>query len=232
MGEIKDIIRRDYTEISKYYDYDRYEDPRHPANLRLKEIIEEVLGRYLVGNTVFELAAGTGYWGRYLIDKGYEYSGVDLTEAMVDKAKEKGIETIKIGDVEDIEIYPDGVDNIVSIKSFTFFQKPLQVLHNVKASLKEGGRFIVFYNNKYNLPLMVYSIFADGNKVAPFPPHEHRYSWKEFSGMLEKVGLRKIHIRDCVNLPYRFIPPMLRSKARWIDDHLRMGWTTCIVAEK
>lgn len=222
-----------YTREAANYDYSRYEDPNHPSNLRLVMLIKDIMAKCLVGNSILELAAGTGYWGKYLTGMGYNYSGIELTEAMIQQAWARGL-NVQLGNVEDTSAYPNKVSNIICIKSFTFFPNPLQVLANCRNALDNDGRLILFYNNKYNWFLGLYSIFRDGKKVAPYPEYERRYSWQEMKGMLRQAGFKILLIKDCVNFSYRFIPKRWRNSKLiyWIDNHMRNGWTTCIVAIK
>jgi len=51
-----------------------------------------------------------------------------------------------------------------------------------------------------------------------------------FLSMLEQSGLKLILIKECCNIPYRFLP-----RWKWldkIDDLLAFGWITYVVAEK
>jgi len=230
--QLKTLIQEAYNKEADIYDADRYGDV-HPANIRLRETIRNTLVKYLVGNTIFELASGTGYWGKYLVGLGYKYSGVDLTPGMVNKALGRHLD-VRLGDVEDPTVYPKDIDSILCVKAFTFFQDPKKVLQNSYYSLKTGGRFICFYNNKRNFLLWVYSWFKDPNLIAPSPPYERRYTHREFESMARGVGFKTLFIKDCVNLPYKYLPKHLRYTkwTNWLDEHLKFGWTTYTVLEK
>ena len=230
MSEKEDIIKY-YTREADIYEYRRFENPKYAANLRLKRKIEEVCKKYLVGSTVLEIACGTGYWEKFFSSLGFQYSGIDLTPAMIEKAKQRGVADYRVGDVEGLGVYPGEVDNIVCIKSFTMFQKKQEVLNNVYHTLRPGGRFIVFYNNKWNIFPLIVSLFLGGRRALGLSSsYDEPISRGMFLDMLKKAGLRKILIKECCNIPFRFLP-------RWafldkIDDLLAFGWITYVVAEK
>lgn len=231
MNTNKEDIIKYYTREADIYEYRRFENPKYASNLRLKRKIIEVTKKYLVGNTVFEIACSTGYWEKIFSDMGYKYSGVDLTPHMIEKAKQRGIADYRVGDVEDISVYPKGIDNIVCIKSFTMFQNQQVVLDNIHESLRPGGRLIAFYNNKWNLlPLLVSTVKGGREGLGLSSSYDEPISRGTFLKMLYKSGLKKILIRECCNLPFRFLP-------RWawldkVDDLLAFGWITYVVAEK
>lgn len=220
-----------YTKEVEIYEFRRFENPRYPSNLRLKRKIEEICKKYLVGDSVFEIACGTGYWGKFFAKIGFKYGGMDLTPGMIEKANAQGLGACRVGDVELPNAYPTNADNILCIKAYTMFQNQQAALNNVAASLRPGGRFIVFYNNKWNLLPLMYSWFVGGRQAAGLSSsYDTPISRRTFLAMLERAGLKKILIRECCNLPFRFLP-----RWRWLDkldDLLAFGWITYCVAEK
>lgn len=215
------------------YDWDRYNNPRKPSNIRLRQIVERDLEKYLKQSSVFELAAGTGYWGRYLLDLGYEYKGLEITPAMVEWAHRRGVTEESLGDASDSRSYPKEVDNIICIKAFTFFREPIGVLLNCKKSLKKDGRLMMWYYNK-DFHILRLLLHLQGTSIEELTPLEIRYSWKDMKKMLRDSGFRLLDMKDYINFSYRFIPKFLRDNkvVHWVDDHLKYGWITFLVAEK
>lgn len=229
---VKARIVQHYIKEADVYDFLRYEDPTRPTNLRVRRKVQEVLSKYLVGNTVFELACGTGYWGDYVTERGYRYAGVDITPNMVEIAKSRGFR-VKEGDVEDPNTYPAGVDNIFCVKAFTMFPNPQTVLYNIRNNLAPGGRFLVFYNNKYNIWGSIHFFFTrrKRKRTGLSDNYDIHPSTRQFLKWLHKAGLQEILVGTCCNIPYRLFPRW-NGLLDWIDDHLGFGWITYIVAEK
>jgi SAM-dependent methyltransferase len=96
-----------------------------------------------------ELAIGTGRIALPLAVRGVEVHGIDASEAMVDKLREKpGGDAIPvtIGDFADVAV--DGSYSLVYVVFNTFFALPSQdeqvrCFQNVAAHLAPGGAFVV-----------------------------------------------------------------------------------------
>jgi len=232
MEKDKELIEA-FTRQADFYDWDRYQNLQKPSNIRLKQLVERDLDRYLIGRSVFEIAAGTGYWGRYLMDKGYRYRGVEITPAFVDKAHEKGVLTERLGDARSLDSYPREVDNIICIKAFSFIKDPVNVLSHCDKSLRKGGRLLIWYYNK-DFHILNFLLKLKGTSIPKLTPLELRHSQKEMRQMLNHEGFRILELQDYINFSYRFIPKFLRNNkvVHWMDDHLKYGWITFVAAEK
>ena len=229
---LKDMLQVTYNEEAAEYDEERFKKREHDS--RFMRLTMELLPQYITGSRVLELASGTGYWGRYISSLGYDYCGLEITDSMYKISREKGLNVIQ-GDVEDGSKYPKDIDTVVCIKAFGFFTNPIQVLQNVKTTLKPGGRFVNFYyNNRYhNAIVRLYSLFKDPDNISYQPPWDERFTWKQYKRMCSQVGLKVIYMRDCVALPYRFIPEKLYPIVDKVDSRLtHFGFITMAVAKK
>jgi len=229
---IKARIVERYIPEAAVYEYQRYEDPTRPMNLRMRRKVEEVLEKYLIGRAVFELACGTGYWGKFITGLGFPYSGADITPAMVDIAKSRNYD-VEVGDAEDPTTYPTSIDNIICVKAFTMFPDQPLVMRNIYRSLKPGGRFLVFYNNKYNILGSIHFFFTrrKRKRTGLSNNYDIHPSTRQFLRWLHDAGLKKVLVGTCCNIPYRLLPRWNRFWDR-VDDRLGFGWITYIVAEK
>jgi SAM-dependent methyltransferase len=96
-----------------------------------------------------ELAIGTGRVALPLVDRGVEVIGIDVSEEMISKLREKpGGEAVKIavGDFADVTV--EGVFPLVYLGFNTLFALPTQerqvsCFQNVSAHLESGGRFVL-----------------------------------------------------------------------------------------
>jgi SAM-dependent methyltransferase len=96
-----------------------------------------------------ELGIGTGRVALPLAARGVAVEGIDASEAMVAKLREKpGGEDIpvSIGDFADVAV--EGTYRLVYVPFTTFFALPSQAeqircLHNVAAHLEDGGWFVL-----------------------------------------------------------------------------------------
>src|ERR1043165_2560604 len=105
------------------------------------------LMQFRPGARVLDLCCGPGLWLAPLADRGYRVTGVDLSQAMLDQAKQACPDADLI--CEDmLEFRRDGQFDVV-LNVFTSFgyldaaEDNLTVLRNAYASLAPGGELIV-----------------------------------------------------------------------------------------
>ena len=110
---------------------------------------------------ILDLACGKGRHALHLAKKGYQTTGVDLSEESINKAKEHAIENVKF-EVHDmrkpfIEKEFDYVLNLFT--SFGYFEadeENLKVLKAAAANLKPEGIFVLdFLNVKKVIPNLI-----------------------------------------------------------------------------
>ena len=113
------------------------------------------------GSKILDLACGKGRHALYLAKKGYQTTGVDLSEESISKAKEHKIENahFEVHDMREtfIEKEFDYVFNLFT--SFGYFEKDeenLKVLKAAAANLKYDGIFVLdFLNIKKVIPNLI-----------------------------------------------------------------------------
>ena len=156
----------------KLYQYDEGESSREvSAVIRMLQLKEE--------KKVLDLACGFGRHSVIFAQKGYNVTGLDLSESFLKKARELadsllvGVDWQK-GDMRDIP-YENEYDAIINMfTAFGFFdreEEDLKVLKAVYKALKPGGQFLMDVLNRE---------FALSN---PFP---RRWTSENDSFMLEE----------------------------------------------
>ena len=119
------------------------------------------------GSKILDLACGKGRHALHLAKKGYNTTGVDLSEESISKAKEHAIENanFEVHDMREtfIEKEFDYVFNLFT--SFGYFEadeENLKVLKAAAANLKSEGIFVLdFLNVKKVIP----NLIANENKT-------------------------------------------------------------------
>lgn len=93
------------------------------------------------------VAVGTGLDLQYFPD-GHDLVGVDISEKMLEKAKEKVNSRIKTdliqADVHNLGFADDAFDTVVTSCTFCSVPDPVMGLREVRRVLKPGGRLIMF----------------------------------------------------------------------------------------
>ncbi|MGR2662095.1 MULTISPECIES: class I SAM-dependent methyltransferase [Chromobacterium] len=137
------------TEAWKDRDMVRWYSGRMDENTdtnRLKNIIEtELCERFLAGSDVLDVGIGTGRASLPLIAKGFNLSGTDSSQAMLDECRRLAggapIELVQ-GDVQALPFPDQCFDSLISLNVMTHFPHVEKVLHEWKRVVRPGGRLI------------------------------------------------------------------------------------------
>lgn len=137
--------KKDY---SKYYDlFYKNKDYSEEANF-----LDNVIKRFNPETkTILDLGCGTGNHDILLIEKGFEVTGLDLSEEMIEIAKKRVAGEFFVGDMSEFSINENGTakkfDTIVSMFSsigyLTENSKIQTFFKSVKKHLKPSGLLII-----------------------------------------------------------------------------------------
>ena len=140
-----------FNKYSRYYDL-LYSDKSYGVEV---DFIDGLLKKYCEGaRTILELGCGTGGHAAYLSQRGYNITGVDLSEEMLRIAHEKyrasadascGSVSFHQGDIRNVCL-DSSFDAIVSLFHVISYQTEnddlLKTFRNVKRHLASGGVFV------------------------------------------------------------------------------------------
>jgi len=127
--------------------YDTWHD--HQGWYRETDATVEALVELAGDGPVLELAIGTGRIGLPLAERGLEVHGIDASESMVSKLREKpGADRIQvtIGNFADVGV--DGRYSLIFVVFNTFFalgtqEEQIRCFENVGGRLTDGGVFVI-----------------------------------------------------------------------------------------
>ena len=134
-----------FNAYSSYYDL-IYQDKPYQQEA---DFITSLIGEFEPGKRILELGCGTGKHARLLHKKGFDVTGVDLSETMLDVAREKSDSDISYycGDLRDFSlVFEEQFDvviamfDVVSYMSTNFDIK--KMFDNISKYLKKGGILI------------------------------------------------------------------------------------------
>lgn len=95
------------------------------------------------GAKVCDLGCGDGYGSFKLASAGYSVIGIDVSEAMIQKAKAVNAETsaeFQKGDISCLSMEENSFDAILAINSLEWTESPLLALKEIQRIVKPGGR--------------------------------------------------------------------------------------------
>ncbi|MGM0507291.1 MAG: class I SAM-dependent methyltransferase [Bacteroidota bacterium] len=131
-----------------------YADRNQGEAERLADLIRELIPP-ATWSHVLDLGCGRGRHSLSLARRGYDVTGLDLSEASIQiarkRAADQGVKGIRfiVGDMR--EPFPETVDAVVNLfTSFGYFETDReneQVLRNIHGMLRPGGRVLIDFLN-------------------------------------------------------------------------------------
>jgi len=134
-----------YNREGKNYDnirYGRTKGGRFFSEIELRKTLEMIKG-----DTVLHVGTATGRVSAYLVSSGFDYVGLEISDAMARITKDKlnGAGDVVQGDAEHLPFKPAVFDNVVSVRSFHFLPHPEVFLDEANRVLKRTGRVTVSF---------------------------------------------------------------------------------------
>jgi ubiquinone/menaquinone biosynthesis C-methylase UbiE len=106
-----------------------------------KDIIPFLKKHLKMETSICDLGCGDGYASYKLASEGYKVTGVDLSEQMLEKAKQRAVDTAKFikADISCVPVEPGSFDALIAVNSLEWTENPLNVLHEMKRVVKKDG---------------------------------------------------------------------------------------------
>lgn len=143
-----------FKDPKKYYN--KEEVTRYSTSSGMKNAQEKIANRIVdlidlkKGSKLLDMGCGTGYTAEIYKNAGYDVTGLDVIQEMLDIAKKKGIK-IKKGDMRELtDIFDyESFDGIVSASAMQWIKSRvdfLSVASGMYHTLKKGGKAVIqFY---------------------------------------------------------------------------------------
>ncbi|WP_404346560.1 class I SAM-dependent methyltransferase [Sutcliffiella horikoshii] len=111
-----------------------------------KTIIPFIKERLKQEAHVLDAGCGDGFGSFLLAENGYHVTGVDIAEAMIERAVQKRVHTninFQKGSLTELPLENDSMDAVMAINSIEWVEQPLQVLEEFHKVLKPGGKLFL-----------------------------------------------------------------------------------------
>jgi SAM-dependent methyltransferase len=197
MGEQYSALGSYFEYLNKDCDYEKW-----------SQYIIQKLALLHVGNTGLDIGCGNGTFTRALYKAGYAISGVDISPAMLTKARElatkNGVRTEFLqGDITKLKVSAK-VDFAIAVNDCLNYVAPEKIpaaFAHVAGCLKKGGAFLFDVSSDYKLKNVL------GNNLFAEDRDELTYLW--FNTLQQ----------NCVEMDLTFFIPQKDGTYRRADEH-------------
>jgi ubiquinone/menaquinone biosynthesis C-methylase UbiE len=143
------------AEKSSRFEFDllanEYDSWYETAKGRMYDHLErKAISRYLPpstkGKKLLEVGCGTGHWSRFFSEYGFEVTGVDISERMIDIAKSKNISnaSFQVADGYSLPFADDTFDVTAAITTLEFVRDAEAVVREmIRCTRKQKGQLLV-----------------------------------------------------------------------------------------
>lgn len=164
------------------------------------------------GMRIADLGCGSGVFTNILSSMGFAVTGLDLSPALIARAKKSFPQIeFQVGDVEDLPYPAESLDGVLLSGILHHLPDKTACARSVHRVLKKGGVFMAFDPNRRNPFMWLYRV-----KKSPFysskgvTDNEQPTSFPEVSGVFASEGF-SVSAQYLSGLKYRYVAPSLVS---------------------
>jgi ubiquinone/menaquinone biosynthesis C-methylase UbiE len=186
---------RPFDETARNYDQ-WYESARGAMYDRLeKDAFDRLLAQQNHGEKLLEIGCGTGHWSACLSEKGFSVTGIDLSEKMIEIARNKHIPhcRFQVADGANLPFDDNTFDVVAAITALEFTRDAQKIIGEMARCLKPHGRLLFgmlnslsVYNRKKQIKGQ--SIIAGARLFAP----------QELKNLLQDFGSVRMQVAGFV----------------------------------
>jgi ubiquinone/menaquinone biosynthesis C-methylase UbiE len=144
-GQVDELFTKTVEDWARFY-----KDPK-PATMNAQNLVsrrrfalEMLEARVPPGSNVLDIGCGTGHLAAELMQRGYTAWGVDLSDAMVEYAREHyNRDRFRVGDIEQIPFSDNTFDAVMCLGVMEYLEKDEPALREMWRVLKPGGRAVI-----------------------------------------------------------------------------------------
>ena len=162
---------------------------------------------------LLDLGCGSGVFTNILARRGFEAIGVDISEAMIKRAKQTYPRlAFEVGDAERLGFANETFDGVLLSGLIHHFPDPSACLSEVHRILKQDAPFAAFDPNRQNPFMYLYrdpsSPFYSNKGVSP---NERPVLPRQLEHQLRTAGFESIRLKFLSKLSYRYVAsPLMR----------------------
>jgi len=239
------MINNEKILIKQYWDRRSYTYDRSPSHIwnsqEVKEAWKELLFRVLEENKnkkILDVGTGTGFLSLLLAELGYEVVGVDLSEKMLEKAREKAAKynlkiRFEVGEAENLDFKDNSFDAVVCRHLLWTLPNPQKAVKEWIRVTKHGGR-IIAVDGKWQCSSFSERIRRTFGNVAILLL-EKRNPWnlnyKEikdklpfYGGIGPEEATKFFELQGLANVSVELLQDLTRLQRRYLPLLYRIAW--------
>jgi ubiquinone/menaquinone biosynthesis C-methylase UbiE len=211
-------VRFDFGRVASRYDA-WYWTPRGAMYDRLeKRAIDSLLPSSSDGGRLLEIGCGTGHFSEHFAGRGFDVTGVDISEPMIAMAQQKNVKNsrFEVADAEHLPFADETFDVAAAITVLEFVSDPARVVSEmVRCTRKPGGMLIFGVLNR----LSAYNQRRK-HRTASLHASANLFSPDELRDLLQPFGAATVRVAGFVPRKYTFIwlSPLLEWIGRLTGD--------------
>ena len=193
-SRIHEIYDQTYwsSDSAKDFGYTSYEADVE-GYLKTFRLKARAIGRFLPeGGRILEVGCAAGYFLAVMRERGYDVHGVEVSAAILEKARERfGLENLHAGRLEDQDLPHRSFDAVAMWDVVEHLSDPVEVLGQCRELLKDGGVFVLQTQDVTSLARKVL-----GAKWHHFKQLEHIYHFSPdtIRTLMDRAGYEVVHL--------------------------------------
>ena len=227
-NELKKRLEEEYDKGAWTYDQARF---TYPGGIYIANREQEAILSNLKPFDVLEIGCGTARHGPPIEFLGYNYTGIDISEKMLEEGAKKGewLRLYKM-DAENMEFHNEMFDTAFMVRVFRTLPNSKRAIKGAHRVLRKGGRLIIIYESKSNPLQRMHHWFTKKYMGNPC----NYYTNEEMRKLFEDMGFKVTKIGSVINIPffYKVRSQFLVNRMAWFDRRLNNYNRAVIVGEK
>lgn len=176
------------------YDEEYFQRPyfeEHPGKRRsLNEIVQQLERAGFKGREVLDVGCGPGFLLRVLLDRGYEASGVDHSEAALQLARGRVDAELRQADACGALPWPDeSFDAVVLHDVIEHLHEPHTALAELRRVTRQGGFLLLSTLNERSV---LHRVLGRGWSFYRDPTHVKPYDIDSLTALLGATGFERV----------------------------------------
>lgn len=176
----------DFNNIAKMYD-SWYDTPAgKKIDFQEKDAFQKALPKAETHKNILEVGCGTGHWSEWFSSLGYNVTGIDISEKMIEEAKRKNISSSTFLRDDFLSFSSEKkYDITAAITSLEFMDDYESAIEKMASMTRKGGYIITGVLNRYSY--MGFGRTIKGKKDPVFSD-AHFFSYNELYKLMRRHG--------------------------------------------